>query len=215
MQYDFIDVLHQVAPCLFSLAETTFDFDEVEKRCRGWGWMLTEDDPDLGVARFGVDEANAVVFDSGKSGGLNGRACLWLALCYWPDDEDSQSADGQDGRGAAVEEAGRGEFDARFEAACGELRKSLGPPAVRGKYEYGHRAGWPYSYAVWCAERGFLVLQQDELDIQFGFDISIWVLSARDGEALPSFPFTAESPKGDPSVSTGTTDLLWDRELDG
>jgi hypothetical protein len=32
---------------------------------------------------------------------------------------------------------------------------------------------------------------------------------------LPSLPLRAESPKGDPSVSTGTTDLLWDRELDG
>jgi hypothetical protein len=206
-----------VASRLFSLAESTFDFDEVEKRCRGWGWILTEDDPDLGVARFCVEDGCEVVFDSGKSGGLNGRACLWLALCYWPDDEDSQSADGQEGRGDAGGEAGggRGDFDARFEAACDELRKSLGPPAGRGKYQYQHRAGWPYSYAVWRAKRGFLALQQDELDIQFGFDISIWVLAARDGEALPSFPLTGETPTSDLSVSTGTADPLWDRELDG
>ena len=214
MLYDFIDVLRRVAPRLSSLAETTFDFDEVEKRCRGWGWLLTEDDPGLGVARFRVDEWREVIFDAGKSGGLNGRTCLWLALCYWPDDEASQSADGQEGRDDAGGETGRADYDARFEAACDELSASLGPPAVRGKYEYGHRAGWPYSYAVWCAERGFLVLQQDELDIQFGFDISIWVLAARDGESLPSFPLTAESPTGNRSASTGITDPRWDRELE-
>jgi hypothetical protein len=64
----------------------------------------------------------------------------------------------------------------------------LGPPAGRGEFEYAHRAGWSYSYAVWRADRGFLVLQQDELDIQFGFDLSLCVVSAKDGETLPSFP---------------------------
>jgi hypothetical protein len=33
-------------------------------------------------------------------------------------------------------------------------------------------------------------LQQDELDIQFGFDLSFWVVSANDGETLPSLPLT-------------------------
>ena len=56
---------------------------------------LTDDDADLGIARFCVDDAFEVVFDSGKSGGLNGRAYLWLALCYWPDELDGESADGQ------------------------------------------------------------------------------------------------------------------------
>jgi hypothetical protein len=53
-------------------------------------------------------------------------------------------------------------------------------------------------------------LQQDELDIQFGFDLSIWILAARKGEVLPSFPH----PTDGPSVATASTDLLWDKELD-
>ena len=59
MPYAFIDVLHRVAPHLISLAETTFDFDDVKKRCRGWGWILTEDAPNVGVARFDVGECRA------------------------------------------------------------------------------------------------------------------------------------------------------------
>lgn len=215
MPYEFIDDLHRVAPCLFSLAETALDFGEVIERCLGWGWVMTETDPDLGVARFLVEDRREVVFTSAKLGGLNGRACLWLALCYWPDD-DSQSADEGLGADAGAEDGGeRGDFDARFEAACSELMDSLGPPAGRGKYEYRHRAGWPYRYAVWRAERGFFVLQQDELDIQFGFDLSIWVLARRAGETMPSFPLTVEGQGVGPAAPTGGVDLLWDRELDG
>jgi len=210
--YDFIADLHRVAPCLFTLAETTFDFGEILERCRGWGWTLTEETPDLGVARFLVGGHREAVFDSGKFGGPKGRAYLWIALCYWPDD-DSRSGDPRGVRGDAGGE--RGDFDARFEAACEELRGLLGSPNGQGKYEYRHRVGWPYLYAVWRAERGFLVLQQDELDIQLGLDISIWVLARRGGEALPSFPLSTEGLTGDPSVSTGSADPLWDRDLDG
>jgi hypothetical protein len=208
--YDFIANLHRVAPHLLTLAGTTFGFGEIIERCRGWGWTLTDEDPDLGVARFRVGDDREVVFDSGKLGGLNGRACLWMALCYWPDDDDSRPADGEEIRDNAGGDDGgdRGDFDAGFEAAREELTSLLGRAAGQGKYEYRHRAGWPYLYAVWRAERGFFVLQQDELDIQFGFDISIWVLSSTGGEALPRFPLRAEGP-------SGIGDPLWDRELDG
>src|SRR5262249_46626912 len=183
---------------------------EVVERCRGWGWILTENVPDLGVARFLAGDHREVVFGSGEFVGLGERSYLWMALCYWPDDGDSRSPDGEEVR----EDAGggdggdRGDFDARFEAAREELRNLLGPPAGQGKYEYRNRVGWPYLYAVWRAKRGFFVLQQDELDIQTGLDISIWVVAGRVGEVLPRFPLSAEGP-------SGNADPLWDRELDG
>jgi hypothetical protein len=192
MTFSFINLLRLAARPMVSLADTTFDHDDVRFRCCAWGWKLNEDDSDLGVARFGLDDGREVVFDSGKLGGLNGRACLWLVLCYWPEDEGSEIADCQDGPNSAGDAAGGGrtDFDERFVAAYHELCHLLGPPAGQGEFEYAHRAGWSYSYAVWRGGRGFLVLQQDEMDIQFGFDLSLWVLSARDGETLPTFPLT-------------------------
>jgi hypothetical protein len=62
---------------------------------------------------------------------------------------------------------------------------------------------------------GFVVLQQDELDIQFGFDISVWVVSGSKGEELPPFPLTVENSEGQPSNRSGPADPLWDHDLDG
>jgi hypothetical protein len=209
MAYDFVEVLNHVSRHLFSLTETDFGFEGVVECCRGWGWRPTEVDPDLGVARFLLDDEREAVLTSGEAEGSNGRASLWLPLCYWPEPDDGYPADGQQGADTGD---GREDFDARFRAACDELTGSLGPSTARGKFEYRHRPGWPYSYAVWRGERGFVVLQQDELDIQFGFDISVWVLSGRTGEKLPSFPLTAES---DGRERSAPADPLWDRDLDG
>ena len=175
MNFSFIDLLRLVAGPLISLADTTFDHHHVRERCCAWGWQLNEDDSGLGVARFGVADRREIVFDSGKLGGLNGRACLWLVLCYWPEDEECEIEVCPDRPNGVGDDAGgsRTEFDDRFVAAYDELCHLLGPPAGRGEFEYAHRAGWSYSYAVWRADRGFLVLQQDELDIQVGFDLSL------------------------------------------
>lgn len=207
-----VEVLRHASRQLFWLTESDFRFEEVVERCRGWGWSTSEVDPVLGVARFLLNDTREAVFISREAVGSNGRASLWLPLCYWPDDEDAHASNGQQGRETCL---GREDFDARFETACEELTVALGPPSARGKFEYEHRPGWPYSYAVWRGERGFVVLQQDELDIQFGFDMSIWVLSGGKGEKLPSFPLTAESSEGERSTPTGAGDPLWDRDLDG
>jgi hypothetical protein len=218
VRYDFIDLLHLLAPRVYSLAASDFKFDQVKDQSRGWGWETTEDFPDVGVLRFLVDDTHEVVFDSAKSGGLSGRAFVWAAVCYWPEDEDCHPAEDQrvrrGGGSDADSDSERGEFDAKFEALCEELTNLLGAPTGQGKYEYAHRPDWPYHYAVWRARHGFLILQQDELDIAFGFDISLWAVAARDGEALPSFPLNAPSPKGDSSAPASTIHPLWDRELD-
>jgi hypothetical protein len=208
----FIQVLHRASRLLYSLTETDFGLEEVVERCRRRGWRPSEVDPSLGVARFRLDDGREAVVTSREAEGSNGRASLWLPLYYWPDEEDDYVPARQEGRETGV---GREDFDARFEVACDQLTESLGPPTARGKFECGHRPGWPYSYAVWRGKRGFVVLQQDKLDIQFGFDISVWVLSGSKGEELPPIPLTAENSKGEPSAWSGPTDPLWDHDLDG
>lgn len=204
--HHFLEILDRHALSLYSLTETAFDFEEVRERCCHLGWKLSEEDLEFGVARFQLEDGREAVFDSGKMGGLNGRAFLWLP--HWPDYADESTDNG--GESAR----GRQYFDSLFEAAFDTLQRHLGQPMGRGQYEYRHRSQWPYFYALWRGERGFLVLQQDELDIQFGFDVSIWILAEKKGEALPSFPLTAEADGGSP-VTTDPAEPLWDRELDG
>jgi hypothetical protein len=43
---------------------------------------------------------------------------------------------------------------------------------------YAHRAAWRYSFAGWGLTDATLVLVQDELDIQFGMDVTLWVQPA-------------------------------------
>lgn len=184
--------------------------------CRGWGWTLIEHDPALGVARFSRDDGPEAMLESGEGGGLNGKAYLWLPLCYWPDEEDEPAAGAPTGRGDDVGCGdGRQEFDAWFAAAQDEVERRIGGPARSGKYEYRHRVGWPYSYAVWRGQSGCFILQQDEIDIQFGFDISIWIVAAEKGGALPAFPLTGESGPRSSPTSTDVRDSLGDRDLDG
>jgi hypothetical protein len=61
----------------------------------------------------------------------------------------------------------------------------LGPPSSFGEYTYPHREGWPYSYSWWSLADATIVLVQDEFDIQFGMDISLWVLPAHAAVAVP------------------------------
>lgn len=171
---------------LFSLTSTAFGFTEVKGMCLGWGWKLDYEIPENGVAWFLPEDAAQACLESRESGGIDGRAYLWFPLDYWPPDEDLPRGGVNPGGDEANE--GRREFDAWFEAALGRIRGYLGEPADSGMYEYPHRKGWLYSYAAWRGEHGYLLLQQDERDIQFGFDISIWVLAAGDRPGLPSLP---------------------------
>jgi len=59
-----------------------------------------------------------------------------------------------------------------------QLAGFLGAAARSGVYSYPHRAGWPYSFAGWALADATLVLVQDEFDIQFGMDVTLWVLPA-------------------------------------
>ncbi len=174
---------------LFSLTSTAFDFNEVKGMCLGWGWRLDYEMPDSGVAWFIPEAAAQACLESREGGGIDGRAYLWFPLDYWPPDEDNPSAGANPGDGS---DEGRREFGIWFEAALERIRGYLGEPAGSGRYEYPHRKDWPYSYAIWRGDRGVLLLQQDERDIQFGFDLSIWVLSAGGRPDLPSLPLGGE-----------------------
>jgi hypothetical protein len=57
-----------------------------------------------------------------------------------------------------------------------QLEVILGPPSRTGSYYYHHRRECPYSFSWWGLKDASLALVQDEHDIQFGMDVSLWVL---------------------------------------
>jgi hypothetical protein len=176
--YGHIPEVSRYLPDLFALTAATLEPEEVQQRCLSRGWKVVEYRPEDGVARFEMADGLSAVVDSGKQGGIGGRPILHLPLYYWPEDEGPQPSNLD----------GRGEFDAAFAAARQVTIGCLGEPFGTGTYEYRHRPGWPYSYAVWPGERAFFIILQDEIDIQFGMDVSIWLLGRQEGDPLPSFP---------------------------
>jgi hypothetical protein len=76
-------------------------------------------------------------------------------------------------------------FDDAYRSLAERIATIVGPPTSVGEYRYPHREDWPYSYSWWSLEDAALVLVQDEFDIQFGMDVTLWVLHAGAVVKLP------------------------------
>ncbi len=74
-------------------------------------------------------------------------------------------------------ELDRTPFDNAFRRLADGLEALVGPPFRTGEYKYRHRRGWPYLYSWWRLPDASLALVQDEHDIQFGTDVTLWVLA--------------------------------------
>jgi len=141
-----------------------FAYAQTKELARAAGWNLVDDEWDLGYLRFdipfaaGQDPPSSLVIEVQESG-RPPRAVV--TLFYFEDYK-----------------VDRGPFDEAFRGLAAQLVGVLGAPAQCGEYSYPHRAGWSYSYASWSLADVTFVLVQDELDIQFGMDVSLWVLPA-------------------------------------
>jgi hypothetical protein len=89
---------------------------------------------------------------------------------------------------AAYYDPGRRDFDLAFERAKSRITESLGLPWAQGQYVHDHRPDWTYSYATWPGPAGVLILRQDELDIQFGMEVNVWVQPWDSATPLPTPP---------------------------
>ena len=79
----------------------------------------------------------------------------------------------------------RDPFDQTYRLLSEQLAGILGPRSSFGEYTYPHQKSWPYSYSWWSCPDATFVLVQDEFDIQFGMDVSLWVLPANVAVAFP------------------------------
>src|SRR5207302_10447031 len=132
--------------------------------CGAAGWGLVDEEPDLGYIRYamrlsaGSDERRLLSVRIAEAGN---RPWAFVPLFYF------------EGYGE-----GREPFDRAFRTLSGHLAGFLGAASRSGAYGYPHRAAWSYSFAGWALADATLVLVQDEFDIQFGMDVTLWVQPA-------------------------------------
>ncbi len=135
------------------------------------GWRLNDNELKLGYVAFdvrpdcGKDMVSRLVVEV-REGGRSPRA--FVPLFYFEEYE-----------------AERKTFDQAFRLISDRLVDVLGSPSASGKYHYPHRNEWPYLYSWWAAAGATFILVQDEFDIQFGMDVTLWVLPASIAVALP------------------------------
>jgi hypothetical protein len=156
---------------LRAVSRAGFAYAPTKATCAAAGWHLVEDEPDWGYVNYEVllaadsDEyrpLTVLIAESGRT------PCAFLPLFYFDDYDEGRKA-----------------FDGAFRALAEKLGRSLGASSRSGQYGYAHRAGWPYSFTGWALADATFLLVQDEFDIQFGMDVTLWVQPAGTVVAAP------------------------------
>jgi len=111
-------------------------------------------------------------------------------------------------------EKDRGPFDAAFGSLTEQLAGFLVTAPRSGVYSYAHRPEWSYSFAGWSLNDLTLRLVQDEFDIQFGMDVTLWVQPA--GAATEAPVWTKYSSQiTSYAANMGTTFVTLTRDVSG
>jgi hypothetical protein len=149
---------------LRAISRAGFAYAPTKALCRGTGWELVDDEPDLGFVRFdmllapGSDAPRLLSVMVAES---RGRPIAFVPLFFFEEYDDTREP-----------------FDRAFLALFEQLAGLLGGAPESGVYSYPHRAGWSYSFAGWALPDATFVLVQDEYDIQFGMEVTLWVQPA-------------------------------------
>jgi hypothetical protein len=162
---------------LCAIAGEGFDYSATKRLCSGAGWQVVADEPDLGFVQYhlgvgrGADNRRLLSVGTPE---LDGPPHLYLPLFYFPEEE-----------GEDPEENDRTPFDEAFRRLADGFGAMLGQPERKGTYEFPHRPAWPYGFHIWRVPEAQVVLLQDEHDIQFGMDVSLWLFHLRPRVKVP------------------------------
>jgi hypothetical protein len=149
---------------LRALSGVGFAYASCKALCENAGWGLVDDEPDLGYVRYAMrlgddtDQRSLLsvrIVEAGKP------PWAFVPLFYFEEYDECREP-----------------FDRAFRSLSGHLAGFLGTASRAGSYSYPHRAGWSYSFIGWELVDATLMLVQDELDIQFGMDVTLWVQPA-------------------------------------
>ena len=182
---------------LKELADTPFTLRGFRDRWQRFGWVHEPHADD----RFGF----SVRIDSERSlrvGPFGGDVlCAFHAFAWWEDYDPHFHKE------PAEYEQQRAAYDAAFDAAVEIARRVLPPPLAEwtDADRDAHRA------VVWSGTHGLLVLQQAALDIQFGWDLDLWLSPCLSEQFRPTTPlcdwlYSVSDRKPD---SHGLPSLMW------
>jgi len=156
---------------LRAISRAGFSYQRTKELCQAARWKLVDDELDLGYVAFemgtvpGQDSHRRLAVEVSESGRLP-RA--FVPLFYFEEYD-----------------VHREPFDLTYRSLSEQLAGVLGPPSSSGEYTCPHREGWRYFYSWWSLTDATFVLVQDEFDIQFGMDVTLWVLPANVSVAVP------------------------------
>jgi hypothetical protein len=156
---------------LRAISQAGFSYQRTKELCLAAKWKLVDDKLDLGYVAFRMGMAPGQDFPARLAVEVAESGCAPRASVplFYFEDYDTE----------------RVPFDLAFRSLSEQLACVLGQPSSVGEYTYPHRAGWLYSYCWWSLPDATLALLQDEFDIQFGMDITLWVFPAHATVAVP------------------------------
>jgi hypothetical protein len=162
---------------LREVAGSGFNHVATKRLCCGSGWELIEDEPNLGFVRYslsvGPDHQDRRLLSVGTAN-TEGILYIYLPLFYFPEEDAAHHSEND-----------RTRFDEAFRRLRESSEVELGRPERTGTYEYPHRSDWAYSYCVWRLPEAQVILLQDEHDIQFGMDVSLWLFPVEPDVSFP------------------------------
>jgi hypothetical protein len=162
---------HDAVAVLLAISRAGFSYERTKELCEAARWKLVDDELDLGYVAFdmgmapGQDFPNRLAVEVRESAR---RPRAFVPLFYFEEYD-----------------VHREPFDQAYRSLSEQLAGILGPPSSSGEYTYQHREGWQYFYTCWSLIDATFVLVQDEFDIQFGMDVTLWVLPADVAVAVP------------------------------
>src|SRR5262249_38814677 len=155
---------------LRGIAGAGFDYATTKRLCSGAGWQMVGDEPEIGFVQYylwvGSGNENRRLLSIGTPE-VAGPPHIYLPLYYFPEEEE----------GGEPADHDRKSFDEAYRRLAEGMGLLLGRAERDGTYEYSHRSGWPYSLRAWRIPEAQIFLLQDEHDIQFGMDLSLWLFS--------------------------------------
>ena len=162
---------------LRNIAGAGFDYTTAKRLCAGAEWQLVVDEPDFGFLQYylwvGPNRENQRLLSIGTCD-IKGAPHIYLPLFYFPEEDGGNPSDHD-----------RTRFDEAYRLLSEKVDLVLGAARRDGTYEYSHRSGWPYNYRVWQMPEAQLIVLQDEHDIQFGMDVSLWIFAAEPDVSVP------------------------------
>ena len=167
---DAIAPSSEVIAAMRAIAQADFSYKESKAIGQAAGWTLMDDEPGLGFIAFKVsinapDEFRRLAVEIQEN---SDQPEAFLPLFYYEYYESNPDP-----------------FDEAFRSLLNQLSGLIGKPSGIGEYGNEHREDWSYMYACWRLDDATLVLVQDEFDIQFGMDITLWAFAPNEPIKFP------------------------------